>query len=96
MVGAMAEAMARESDEYVEGVKKVLFPAIFGVVAGILSFLLTEPASGDGLLIAMILIIVQRYVYPLIHLNISAKDFPYISFITVFSWFIAFTLLLNA
>ena len=92
----MAEAMTRESEEYEERVKKVLFPAIFGVVACILSFLLTEPASGDGLLIAMILIIVQRYMYPLIHLNISAKDFLYISFITVFSWFIAFTLLLNA
>ena len=87
--------MERGKDEYVEGVKKAVFPAIFGVLAGILSFLLTEPESGDGLIIATILIILQRYMYPLIHLNINVKDFLYISFITVFSWFITFTLLIN-
>ena len=87
--------MESEKEEYVEGVKKTVFPAIFGVLAGILSFLLTEPESGDGLIIATILIILQRYMYPLIRLNINVKDFLYISFITVFSWFITFTLLIN-
>ena len=87
--------MESEKEDYVEGVKKTVFPAIFGVLAGILSFLLTEPESGDGLIIATILIILQRYMYPLIRLNINVKDFLYISFITVFSWFITFTLLIN-
>ncbi len=53
------------------------------------------PTSEDWLLIAILLILVQKFVYPLLHTSIKgAKDWIYISFMTLFCWFIGFTLLL--
>jgi hypothetical protein len=54
---------------------------------------------GDGgdnwLLIAILMILVQKFVYPILHTSIKgAKDWIYISFMTIFCWFIVFTLLL--
>jgi len=53
------------------------------------------PKSENWLLIAILLIMVQKFVYPLLHTSIEgAKDWFYISFMTIFCWFIFFTLLL--
>ena len=90
-----AFASLRGNEEYILGVKKVIFPTIFGIIAGILSFTLTNPAEGDGLLIAMIFILIQRFIYPRYNMLKNAKDFLYLSFMTLFGWFISFTLLLN-
>lgn len=52
--------------------------------------------GGDNwLLIAILLVLVQKFVYPFLHTSIKgAKDWLYISFMTLFCWFIGFTLLL--
>jgi len=87
----------KKREEYEEGLKKTLIPALFGVLAGVISFFaLNNPASEDGLLIAILMVLVQKFVYPFTHTSIKgAKDWIYISFMTVFCWFIAFSLLLN-
>jgi hypothetical protein len=55
----------------------------------------STPKSEDWLLIAILMILVQKFVYPFLHTSIKgAKDWIYISFMTVFCWFIFFTLLL--
>ncbi|HID20377.1 MAG TPA: hypothetical protein EYP28_05525 [Methanophagales archaeon] len=87
----------KKREEYEEGLKKTLIPLSFGVLAGILSILLVkDPVATDGLLIAIIMIFVQKFVYRSLHINMEgAKDWIYLAFMTVFCWFVAYTLLLN-
>ena len=55
-----------------------------------------SPVSENWFLIALLLILVQKFVYPYMHTRINgAKDWLYIGFITAFCWFISFTLLLS-
>lgn len=88
---------AKKKEEYVEGIIKTAVPSLFGVLAGVISlFVLNNPSSEDGLLIAILLVLVQKFVYPFLHTNMEgAKDWIYISFMTVFCWFVSFTLLIN-
>jgi len=88
---------AKKKEEYAEGIIKTAVPSLFGVLAGVISFfVLTNPSSEDGLLIAILLVLVQKFLYPFLHINMEgAKDWIYISFMTVFCWFVTFTLLLN-
>ncbi len=54
-----------------------------------------SPVSEDWLLIALILILIQKFVYPFMHIEIKKTvDWVTIAFITAFFWFITFTLLL--
>ncbi len=91
----------KEKAEYEEGLKKTLTPLLFGVLAGVISYALytygyIEPTSEDGLLIAILMVLMQKFVYPYLHTSIKgAKDWIYISFMTVFCWFLFFSLLLN-
>jgi cell division protein FtsW (lipid II flippase) len=91
-----------KEEEYREGIKKTVTPLLFGILAGIVSFFValsnSNPAwdINTSLLILLLTIMVQKFVFPLLHTSIKeAKDWIYISFITFFSWFIAFSLLLN-
>ncbi len=87
----------KEKAEYKEGLIKTLTPLLFGALAGVISFfVLNDPKSSDGLLIAILMVLVQKFVYPFLHTSLEGvKDWIYISFITVFCWFISFSLLLN-
>jgi cell division protein FtsW (lipid II flippase) len=87
-----------KKEEYEEGIKKTLTPLLFGVLAGFLSFLISRenPLESTGFLILFLMIMVQKFVYPLLHTSInSAKDWIYIAFLTFCCWFITFSLLLN-
>jgi hypothetical protein len=87
----------KKKEEYEEGLKKTLIPSLFGILAGVISALVVNnPTSTDGLLILILLIMVQKFVYPFVHTNLTgAKDWIYISFMTFFCWIITYTLLLN-
>ena len=87
----------KKKEEYAEGIIKTAVPSLFGVLAGVISFfVITNPVSEDGLLIAILMVLVQKFVYPFLHINMEgAKDWIYISFMTVFCWFVTFALLLN-
>ncbi|MHC1611468.1 MAG: EMC6-like membrane protein [Candidatus Methanospirareceae archaeon] len=87
----------KKRGEYAEGIIKTAVPSLFGLLAGVISFALkTNPSSGDGLLIAILLVMVQKFFYPILHINMEgAKDWIYISFMTILCWFLTFTLFLN-
>jgi hypothetical protein len=87
----------KKREEYEEGLKKTLLPSLFGILAGVISALVVNnPTSEDGLLIVILMIMVQKFVYPFVHTNLTgAKDWIYISFMTLFCWLITYTLLLN-
>lgn len=54
------------------------------------------PRSSDWLLIAILMVLVQKFVYPFMHTSIrGAKDWIYIAAITGLCWFITYALLLN-
>ena len=88
----------KKKEEYKEGIVKTVIPVLCGVIAGFISlYAVADPASSDGLLIAILLVMAQKFIYPLFHMNIEGpKDWLYISFMTVFCWFVTFALLLNA
>lgn len=83
--------------EYAEGLKKTLIPVALGLLAGAIAYSVApDPVSGDGLLIAFLMVITQKFLFPIVHTKLEGpKDYLYVSFMTFFSWFIAFTLLLN-
>jgi len=87
----------KKREEYGEGLKKTLIPSLFGILAGVISFLVVNnPKSGDGLLILLLMIMVQKFVYPFVHTKLAgAKDWIYTFFMSSFWWFITYTLLLN-
>jgi hypothetical protein len=87
----------KKKKEYAEGMIKTAVPSLFGVLAGVISsFVISNPVSEDGLLIAILLILVQKFVFPFLHTSLEGvKDWIYISFMTIFCWFVTFALLLN-
>lgn len=87
----------KKGAEYEEGLKKTLIPLAFGILAGIISFILiNEPVSTDGLIIAILMVFVQKFVYRSLHIPMEgAKDWIYIAFMTIFCWFVTYTLMLN-
>lgn len=90
-------AVDKKKEDYVEGIVKTVIPVFCGIIAGVLSFfVITDPQSSDGLLIAILLVMVQKFIYPFFHMDLKGpKDWLYISFMTVFCWFVTFALLLN-
>jgi membrane protein YdbS with pleckstrin-like domain len=90
-------AVDKKKEEYVEGIVKTVIPVLCGIIAGVISFfVVTDPLSSDGLLIAILLVMVQKFIYPFFHMNLEgAKDWLYISFMTGFCWFVTFALMLN-
>lgn len=54
------------------------------------------PISTDWLLIAILIVMLQKFAYPMMHTSLEGpKDWIYISFMTLFCWFMSFTLLLS-
>lgn len=66
----------KEKAEYKEGLIKTLTPLLFGAIAGVISiFVLNDPKSPDGLLIAILMVLVQKFVYPFLHTSLEGvKD----------------------
>ncbi len=55
-----------------------------------------SPVSSDWLLIAILIVMIQKFAYPRLHMEIEgAKDWLYIGFMTISCWFLTFTLLLS-
>lgn len=87
--------------EYIDGIKKTIIPGIFGIIGGILSFHIageTQVRAGFGFIVLAIMVLLQKYVFPLVNINaeeLETKDWIYIVFITTTFWFVSWTLLLN-
>jgi len=88
----------KKKEEYVVGIIKTIGPCLFGLLAGLISFFMFKdnPTDLDGLVIALIMGLIQQWVYPSIGTRLEGiKDWLYITFLTIFCWFITFTLLLD-
>ncbi|WP_457548911.1 EMC6-like membrane protein [Archaeoglobus sp.] len=81
-----------------EGLIKTVVPLILGVVAGILSFLITDGIrSRDplGIIVLVLLIYVNKFLLPKLDVNLEGKDWAAISFMAFAGWYISWTFLLN-
>jgi len=76
-----------------EELKKVTVPSLMGVLVGIFSFLAGD--AGGGVLMLALAVLAQKYVFTVIRMRMSGRDWAYISFTTFLWWFIVWTLLLN-
>lgn len=87
--------------EYIDDIKKTIIPGIFGIIGGILSFHIageTQVRAGFGFTVLAIMVLLQKYVFPLVNINaeeLETKDWIYIVFMTTTFWFVSWTLLLN-
>lgn len=78
--------------------KKVFVPVILGIVAGILSFLVTQDLRQRdpfGIIILVLFIYIQKFIFPKLGIELQTKDWIGLSFMTLSSWYIAWTILLN-
>ncbi|MHB9288608.1 hypothetical protein ACKVMT_16375 [Halobacteriales archaeon Cl-PHB] len=85
---------------HVRGVTVTTIATVFGVLAGLVSALVTASATDTiGLTVVLGSILVQ---FPLLHVlgidvtEFSTKDKIYVAFMTVVMWFIAWGILLTA
>ncbi len=78
--------------------KKTLIPIILGAFAGLISFLVTQDLrqrDAFGIIILVLLIYVQKFIFPKLGIELKAKDWIALSFLTFSSWYILWTFLLN-
>jgi hypothetical protein len=78
--------------------KKTLIPITLGAVAGLISFLVTQDLrqrDAFGIIILVLLIYVQKFIFPKLGIELKAKDWIGLSFLTLSSWYILWTFLLN-
>lgn len=93
--------------EYNAAIKRTLLPLTTGVLLGLISFAVTIFITGDlrrvGVFILVLVFIgiyIHRWTLPLINAiskgeNLASKDWMYIGFLVLMSWFISWTILIN-
>ncbi len=87
----------------IEGIKKTVYPAVLGVIAGFICFYalgISTVFPWHFVLVVFITItyILQKFTYPLLGidpLEFKGKDWFYVEFIAVDLWLVTWTLLLN-
>jgi len=77
---------------------KTVIPLAMGVVAGIISFSLTgniRARDPFGIIILVLFVYAHKFILPKFGIELEGKDFLGIGFLTLASWYISWTLLLN-
>ncbi len=77
---------------------KTFLPLLLGIVAGIVSYAITgDMRSRDpfGILVLVMFIYIHKFLLPKFDITIETKDWLGISFLTLATWYISWTLLLN-
>ena len=86
---------------HIRGVKMVIIPSLLGALAGLLSnlfFYNNEPIRIYSLIVLVLAIYVQKFLFPVLGVDskrFGFKDWFFLSFMTFCFWFVAWTLLLN-
>jgi hypothetical protein len=93
---------ADKREAHVRGVKVTAFSSIVGVVAGVVSWALTQGVVGPGLETSFGLyvlagaVVAQQPLLPYLGKDeMGAKDWLYVAFMTFDLWFVAWTVLLT-
>jgi len=77
---------------------KTYLPLLFGVFAGVLSYIITDQVrSRDplGIIVLVFFVYIHKFILPKWGVKIESKDWVGISFLTLATWYISWTLLLN-
>ncbi len=77
---------------------KTFLPLLLGIVAGVVSYAITgDMRSRDpfGILVLVMFIYIHKFLLPKFDITIETKDWLGISFLTLATWYISWTLLLN-
>ncbi len=78
---------------------KVVVPIVFGIVAGIISFIITgsiRQRDPFGIIVLVLLIYLQKFVFPKLGVEAEGKDWLGFAFLSFASWYVSWTMLLNA
>lgn len=91
--GAKAE---KEQDPRKETIK-TLMPVFLGTLAGIVSYLINMGGLRDpvGIIILVLFIYVNKFILPKFGIIPENKDWVVLSFLSLASWYISWTFLLN-
>ncbi|MFN3384310.1 MAG: hypothetical protein ACK401_05385 [Archaeoglobaceae archaeon] len=77
---------------------KTIVPIVLGAIAGIFSMLITQDVRNRdafGIIVLVIFIYAQKFIFPKIGIKVEAKDWLAISFLSLASWYLCWTLLIN-
>ncbi len=77
---------------------KTIIPLAMGVVAGIISFSLTgniRARDPFGMIVLAFFIYLHKFILPRFEIQLETKDWLGIGFLTLSTWYISWTLLLN-
>jgi len=80
-------------EKKLEEFKKVVVPAVFGVLAGAFSFFTGD--AGAGVLMLVLAVLAQKYIFMMTKTGMSGRDWVSVVLTTFLWWFIAWTLLLS-
>ncbi|MEM0214857.1 MAG: hypothetical protein QXU31_08455 [Archaeoglobaceae archaeon] len=78
--------------------KKVFVPVLLGILAGIASFMITQDLrqrDAFGIIILVFFIYIQKFLFRKFGIELKARDWIGLSFMTLSSWYIIWTFLLN-
>ncbi len=78
---------------------KTVIPLVLGILAGILSFLITDGTrSRDplGIIVLVFFIYINKFIFPKLNIRLESKDWLGISLMSFAGWYITWTFLLNA
>ncbi|RLI78692.1 hypothetical protein DRP05_06360 [Archaeoglobales archaeon] len=86
-------------EEHRKDIVKTLLPIFLGFVAGIISFAVLGTLTKRhplGIVILVFVIYIHKFLMPKFDVELENKDWGVISFLCFSSWYISWTLLLNA
>jgi hypothetical protein len=97
------KSAAERKQDRIDGIKKTVYPAVLGVLAGFACYYDANAISSlpwHFVLVVVIIItsLIQRYTYSFLKIDAAGfqtKDWLYVEFIAVDLWLVTWTLLLN-
>jgi len=100
---ARPKSAAERKSDRIDGIKKTVYPAVLGVLAGFACYHGTaaiSPFPWHFVMLSVILVsyLIQRYTYPFLKIDANAfqaKDWFYVEFMVVDLWLVTWTFLLN-
>lgn len=87
-----------EEEEYQVGVVKTLLPLGMGLIAGIISFLITQGMGNRdplGIITLVLFIYAQKPILPNFGIEPKGKDWALLGFLSFTAWYISWTFILN-
>ncbi len=84
--------------DYGKEMIKTFLPLLFGIFAGLISFLISGTMrSRDpmGIIVLVLFIYINKFLMPRFGVELKNKDWAGIAFMTFTTWYITWTLLLN-